>query len=713
MFKNNVKKETLIVFGLLAAPFFYFLFIILPIPFGNGLQFSNDFPEHRIWWLQNESFFLGNGYFPLWNPTDSFGELFPGWRGWSLLYPLNSWLYLVTIFLGGKLNYYSQYVSLACHSAIGLFGLYKLLYFHGKVSRSAAVLGAIVFLLNQRFNDFVRYPNGIEAIAWAPWIFYFALKILRGESRKGIRSLLDTYITDYLYLLLFVSLMWLAGYGTLAYLIVMAYGILCFFSAKDLNRMIVALSAFVIGMTFASGQLLATSTALRNITLRQPGNIQWAADHPLGVSYLEMFTHPFNVDITAGCYILPVFVTLCLLGLIGALFEKDKWQINLSMLLILILMADLSRGLDGFLFEFFHAYVPKYYVLHHQGRNNWISLIPFAWFCAMGAERCFAKGLVGKICMSAIVAVCFALVLHHFFTLTNIYDWSPLSNNWIDSSKVTQHVLILTIGSTLLVLFYLIPVSVYLRIIALLGLVVLFVSNYAIKATYFENSMNPIAEMSVSEMFGNGLFAFVGKDSINRLKSPVFISEFAVNPLYDSYKTETQGQEFPGSRFQFLPKSELHSNDTVQIQVDSYGPNHFDFTVKSDLKGELLFFSSFSEYWKSNVKIKKGEQEYSHFTILDIDKGTHKISLSYRPYLIIAFFGLNIIQLGILGAVIIYRKKNALLLIVEIVFFSILFIMFLYGAFSRHSFNNKLLYGKNSNQGQSYLSIPIKNISDH
>jgi hypothetical protein len=125
VFNESARDSTVTLWAIVVAcaPLFYVLVVTLPRPLGLGLQWGNDFPDHRIWWTQVETFFWSHGFFPQWNPTVDLGYPYMASAfGTGALYPLRWWTYLPTYF-GGFWSYVAQYVQVIFHASLALLGI--------------------------------------------------------------------------------------------------------------------------------------------------------------------------------------------------------------------------------------------------------------------------------------------------------------------------------------------------------------------------------------------------------------------------------------------------------------------------------------------------------------------------------------------------------------------------------------------------------------
>jgi hypothetical protein len=148
------------------------------------------FSHNALYWGDIELYFapmqgflrenLSRGLVPLWNPYILCGQPFVGDPQISVLYPAtifaelcSSWRYLT--------------VDAAVHIVGGGLMFYALAR-DQSLSRGAAVLASLTFMLGGYFVTKVQFPNMVEAIAWAPAIVWRAGRL--GQNPNGTTALI-------------------------------------------------------------------------------------------------------------------------------------------------------------------------------------------------------------------------------------------------------------------------------------------------------------------------------------------------------------------------------------------------------------------------------------------------------------------------------------------------------------------------------------------
>ncbi|HBY01137.1 MAG TPA: hypothetical protein DEG92_01075 [Rikenellaceae bacterium] len=689
---------------LLGLPIIFFVFISFREPIGMGLYFGNDFPEHRIWWMQVKAFYIANGMIPVWNPLDDFGVIYCGWLGFSLFYPLNWWMYLPYYF--GTYNYVFEYLQIALHMALALSGIYYLLRKTTEVSVPAAVLSATVFMFNQRFVDSIRYPHTVETIAWSPWIIYFLVKTIECYNENDKIAGISTY-RDWLFLILVTLMSWLAGYGQYTYITLLFSGIVLLCLTRKIRSLIAGLSGLGIGSILAAGVLLPTVVQNYGSSTRGGNNIDFASSNQIG-SYLDMFFTPFAVDVHASSYFPIIFLVFFISG-IAVCFKNGLSRIKVGMLLGVIVIGDLSLGNDGLLFKFFYNHVPFYHSFRLQGRNNWITLIPICYFCAFGMERFVQGSFKYKVGMTALTALLLAICLYKNMNIdVTGSQFSPFSLGWLSIEDASHTLLVLTIISSFAAILMLMTYNNN-RIIATLGIVLLcfvFVKYYAVYCTWFDMKMNDRAIWKVTDFYSGGIFVPFKRGSNSRLSFPILVQYFSKNPNADAYEAVVKGaQASPGTRFAFSPIDTNKTNFNVQLMVDHFSPNKIAFTVRTPEPGTLLFFSSFSPLWRSNIEFRKGEGKFSKFTTFSVPAGEIRIKMTFRPIIfvvagVMSIFGIFSLLAGIGFA---YSKKSFSIFL--LIIGGSLCLLYVLGVYSPKSFTQTQLFGNSQKENWKMVEI--------
>lgn len=606
-----------VLLALLMSPLVYMALLILPPPLGLGLYFANDFTGHRIWYTQVDAYFVSRGYFALWNPTFEFGNAsLAGAFGTGALYPLRWWTYLPTCY-GGILNFYTQYVQVALHMTIGLGGLYLLLRRHACVGPAAAALGSGVFLLNQCFNNFIRFPHGIENACWAPWMLHLALNLTRppvSEPRTSGLEATTTHgpeartthgresrATHFFALALCVALGWLAGYGQFSYMGALLVGLLALFNAQSLAGFLRVAGAGLLGSAAALGAILPA--------------VEWAVHHPLrggkdmsgiatiGVTdYAEILLNPFGVDVHYNTFTLPLFVMLGVAGLVAAWRRPKTLRPSLAMLVALALMIEVTRGDQGYLFAIFYRYLPMFSAFNSPAKYAWLLFIPIAWFVAIGVDALANR----RAAWPAAAAITFAAAACAILAAPRVAQpvvgmHQPLAMHWLAAADAAlRFQVLLWVSAAAGALFLLVRrPGVQAALIVILAATCALA--FAAKGTFFWPEPDPAALIATRDAFPDGLLARRSPAEYLRLRG-IGVTSPNVDP--DVWHLIVSGDErvlgppdarFPRTRFLWTPDV---PTDKADFRLTSFGPNHCFFEIETTGPGEFTWLTRCSPHWR-------------------------------------------------------------------------------------------------------------------
>jgi hypothetical protein len=124
-----------------------------------------------------------NGEIPFWNPYSNCGAPFLAQWGTMVLYPFHYLLLLLPLPWG--VNFFC--LAHLWWAGMGMRKLAKALTGQGW---PAAVAGWF-FVFNGITLSALTWPNYTVAIAWMPWLVYFALASFRGETGKAVPAILS------------------------------------------------------------------------------------------------------------------------------------------------------------------------------------------------------------------------------------------------------------------------------------------------------------------------------------------------------------------------------------------------------------------------------------------------------------------------------------------------------------------------------------------
>ena len=671
--------------ALALLPFAYVAAVTLPHPFGLALQHGNDFQAHRIWWTDLATWYLKQGFVPVWSPSLDFGTVYFGQFGHGFYYAPGWWLHPFHAPEIPALQTWSHYLQICLHMAIALLGVYRLLRTRAGVSEPAAVLGSSLLLINHRFHDFVRYPSSIETMAWIPWILMYALRLAEGRTTTpGLRG----RVNDFLMLTLLVALSWTAGYGQLTYIGGLLIALTVLMCANDWKGPAIAAAAATAGTFLAVGPLAPTALMASLSPQRGGGNFSFATQNPLRMSVLEMLSHPFSADVHASAFLPPALLGLAVAGMVLGWRRPDR-RLSAAMLLGAVLIFDLSRGAEGWLCRPAYEHLPMYSAFRIQDRNNWITLLALCWFAGLGAEKALSGGVRARRTVLGLVLFVPALTAllhlattppsHALFSAEKIGEMSP--------QLLSYSFWMLLGGSTLLVMTALWFRRGAMRIIALTGLVWVFVFFYGRHSTWYR----PPPSTRIHPSFPAGMLASyrVGFG----LTSQCLVSD-RFTGLHARVMQASGGMtaRFPASRFLFLP-DEPHSDAGTTLVMESYGPNHVRATVHAPTPGRLIYFNTMFQGWKGSPNPEAAPAPFDRFMCFRVPAGETSLDLSFAPAWILASGMITLAGMPLLAAWIAGRKNRRAMMIAALAVGLLSNAFYLYGALTRKSMSQRALFG--------------------
>ena len=687
-------------------PSLYLILIYCEGPIGFGGHITNDFGDHRVWWTQMNTFFTSLGTIPTWNCIDNYGLGFShlGSRGMASLYPFNWWLYLPTYY-GGEISYLSHYINVFAHILIGMSGIYYILVKIIKIDKDISLLSSALFMLNLRFNDFIRYPNGIEAISWIPWIIFFILKIHTNKSfEKKIYNFNKKEWITIISLILTVQLSWLAGYGHFTYFGFLMVGTLLIFNFKNIQVLLLSLISLLIGTLLSTGNLLPIKQNLNSRNNGKERTIEWAADNSV-LSYYEQIFNPYNVDIFRNFITLPGFVILVIFSscfLICKIFINFQFLKNNKLLLsftfIFIILLDTSRGQSGFTFTYLFNYLPFFDSFRNPVKNNFLTYIPFCVIFACTVQYFRSKRYSSKKCaigLSSILILCISanLYLHKYSSFN--YQFSPYSLNLINLDFSILTYLLTCLVSVITLYFYIRKKNHFVNLTAPIFLCLIFVTCLGRYYTWTENNHNDweLSQNKISNFYVNGI--------LNGLLLPDGKSLETNQTLEDDSIDDVLKHNFPKSRFRWFPDD---GKSNFEFKLLSFSPGTIHIESQNKSSGRLLYIQSYHNLWKSNLPI----EPYNLFNkklISVLVNGSKSISIFFDSsvYRLFSIFSL-LSSLALILILIHFLGVKSLIKKLSSIIVSCIFLIMIYFCQNDPPFDNTVLFGKNVDCNS--LSIP-------
>jgi hypothetical protein len=195
---------------------------------------SPDYVEQVLPWYQFQAGEVHHGRFPLWNPNEWGGHSLIGQAQPGTAFPLN-WILFALPFKNGHVRLefvHWYYVLLHYLGALFCFLLCRDL----RMSRVAALAGGTIF----GFGGWMAttdWPQMLAGAMWAPLVFLFLLRAIRGERPVGSAALAGA----------FLGVMFLSGHHQIPVFVgLAACGVWVYGLARSRGRLAGALAVFVV-----------------------------------------------------------------------------------------------------------------------------------------------------------------------------------------------------------------------------------------------------------------------------------------------------------------------------------------------------------------------------------------------------------------------------------------------------------------------------------
>jgi len=205
-------------------------------------------------WFEEEARQAQRAEFPLWDPTTWAGQPMLAQGQPGAAYPLNWLLFLVPRHAGHINSEALQWYFVMIHYLAALF-CYLLCRDLG-LSRSASILGGLVFALGGYIGT-TRWPQMLNGAVWAPLVFLFLLRAVRGHRPWASSALCG----------LCLGMSWLSGHHQAPLYITLAAGLAWIY--YSLRRR----SAKLVMLAVLSGVLMLATGALQIIPMIEYGRL--------------------------------------------------------------------------------------------------------------------------------------------------------------------------------------------------------------------------------------------------------------------------------------------------------------------------------------------------------------------------------------------------------------------------------------------------------
>jgi len=191
-------------------------------------------------WFQFQAGEWHRGVFPLWDPHQGVGQPLLGQAQPGTAYPLNWILFSLPLNRGWirQVHLHWYFVLTRFLAALFCYWLCRDL----KRSRAASILAGVVFSLGG-YIGVTEWPQMVNGAIWAPLVFLFMLRALRGRRPAGNAALAG----------MFLGVSWLSGHHQIPlFLTLVVAGIWCYHVIRRWRFNWIVLRSFALFCLFAT-----------------------------------------------------------------------------------------------------------------------------------------------------------------------------------------------------------------------------------------------------------------------------------------------------------------------------------------------------------------------------------------------------------------------------------------------------------------------------
>ena len=229
---------------------------------------SPDFANQVLPWYQYQAGEWHKGRIPLWDPYEWGGQTLIGQAQPGVVYPPNWILFLLPLDHGWMRQTYLHWYFVLIHYMGGLFCY--LLCRDLKRSRAASLLAGAAFGVTGWMGS-TEWPQMLNGAVWAPVVFLFLLRVVRGEQRLIHGALAGA----------FLGVAFLSGHHQIPIFITLAAGgvwVYCFFAfPRDRSTMLRAAGLFGLFLVLVSAVQMLPAMEYGRLSHRWVG-----ANEPVG-----------------------------------------------------------------------------------------------------------------------------------------------------------------------------------------------------------------------------------------------------------------------------------------------------------------------------------------------------------------------------------------------------------------------------------------------
>jgi len=378
---------------------------------GDTLYYIYPYWEHRA------RTFL-SGQIPLWNPYIFMGSPFLANPQSGVLYPPN---WLLTLFSTTN----AVKIAIVTHLWIAAFGAYRLALSSLGISKSSAVVAALLFALGGHMTAKVEQVNQLQALAWLPWILLATDRLIQDIKTQ------NKLIQNGLILSMILGLQLLSGHTQSSFISILSAmvwsctSVTCKIIQSSSNKTYLwstiaktnartILSVFVClisALLLASAQIIPTFE-LSQLSLRSDGLSMREA--------LSFSVHPTMLGhVLLPAFVRPVFTELIgylgipalMLAVLGCyqLSHKDKRRLILPSLALALIGITLAMGSYNPIYLFLTKFAPGFNLFRVPARWLVLWALGAALLAGLGYES--LKSRVSKSYMPTTILTCLLVLI--------------------------------------------------------------------------------------------------------------------------------------------------------------------------------------------------------------------------------------------------------------------------------------------------------------
>lgn len=610
-----------------------------------------------------------------WKAGFPLGHLF----SWSMYNP-------ITLFFCGLFKYdiHVLHLEFMTYLLIGGFGIYAVCSRIILLSPIVCMVAGVIYSLSGITISCSQFLAYISSIAILPWVFFFAITIIRNP---GLLNSLYFAITGFI----------LISWSYPGIVIVSLYAIILlfnvshyFFDSFKLSKKSIRytlLSVFIIIIL----SLPLIYTTLKTLPLFSRSHELINKDNNFGFlhidSILSLFYPFFNADnnytdttfLFQNIYVGVIAVGVLLAGLVITSYVRTNKVVQFLFIGSLVALI-LSCGEAFYVKGILDKVLPGFKWFRFPSLFRIFFLLPVSILVGIGLEKLMEhakhKDFIkkSKRLFQVILLLSAVLILFRFFV--NDYNFPPLNYRTWDRSGLFSAINLLSLIWVLFLLFYFFKINSFkflptlividVLIMSLISMPVYSVSSYSLKDV--NAIIKPTSIINDQILIDHSKSTFVDKNenifnSINVYNNKISIIDQYTGPLYlksfDQLSMSKYQYDLPA---QLIFSDNQENSSKVVMDNAAFSNNTFSAEVFLKKPDTLKLFQLWHPFWKAFVNGEEQQITQSSEGIMQVNlpAGTYALEfiygdrlISFLNYLYFAFLSFLILSIGIIT----FRKK--------------------------------------------------------